>query len=422
MTYIIGWHDLPAARLLVPVMRILEYVSPPVLEEWEWNLELELEEERAKLKQEKTPGDSTKNARPTTGPKKKKKRRGRPPVHSQIEAAAVVNSETEAQATAPPAKGVMSLSTPQKARLDRFEGLSEDELSPSRQVEEELLASQARHQAQRDVAFPPTTVEPVARSLTPAMKAQTPIKCTPPSKPMNGAHTTQSHTPLPPLRPEPPPHHEFTFSFTPISSSLQNHFTSDTQHSISEEVYDDTPSEKPKKRRKKEKEHKPATEDGEPVWEVQRLEDMEWFEVEGKGLVRYFKVRWEGDWPPDQNPSWEPEENIPPTLVRNYLKNPKRNSKVTKPALKRKRDELPWASGRKYSSVSEAFAAEIDDDAMDLVRGEDHSEAAFYEQEREQQELFVVEERTDSAHGRASRDAGQAFGSAESGLFLAYMG
>ncbi|CAK7246370.1 MAG: hypothetical protein STHCBS139747_008000 [Sporothrix thermara] len=37
-------------------------------------------------------------------------------------------------------------------------------------------------------------------------------------------------------------------------------------------------------------------------------------------LLRYFLVRWKGDWPPDQNPTWEPAENLPPRMVRQYLK------------------------------------------------------------------------------------------------------
>ncbi|KAJ3479200.1 hypothetical protein NLG97_g8384 [Lecanicillium saksenae] len=45
---------------------------------------------------------------------------------------------------------------------------------------------------------------------------------------------------------------------------------------------------------------------------------MELYDVKGQGLVRYFKVRWEGDWPPEQNPTWEPEENIPDDLVREF--------------------------------------------------------------------------------------------------------
>ncbi|CAK7210731.1 hypothetical protein SBRCBS47491_000877 [Sporothrix bragantina] len=40
----------------------------------------------------------------------------------------------------------------------------------------------------------------------------------------------------------------------------------------------------------------------------------------GSRLVRFFLVRWKGDWPPDQNPTWEPAENLPPRMVRQYLK------------------------------------------------------------------------------------------------------
>ncbi|OAA53943.1 chromatin organization modifier, chromo domain containing protein [Niveomyces insectorum RCEF 264] len=40
----------------------------------------------------------------------------------------------------------------------------------------------------------------------------------------------------------------------------------------------------------------------------------------GGRLVRLFLVRWKGDWPPDQNPTWEPAENLPPRMVRQYLK------------------------------------------------------------------------------------------------------
>jgi hypothetical protein len=81
-----------------------------------------------------------------------------------------------------------------------------------------------------------------------------------------------------------------------------------------------------KQRRKpKESEAPPVDGDGEPVLEVQRLEDRALFEVEGEiELKRFFKVRWEGDWPEDQKLSWEPEETLPAELVRNYLKTNKR--------------------------------------------------------------------------------------------------
>ncbi|EGX95275.1 Chromo domain [Cordyceps militaris CM01] len=58
----------------------------------------------------------------------------------------------------------------------------------------------------------------------------------------------------------------------------------------------------------------------EPDWAVECLEDMELYDVEGRGLIRYFKVRWEGDWPPDQKSTWEPEENIPDHLVREFCR------------------------------------------------------------------------------------------------------
>ncbi|KAL1895903.1 hypothetical protein Sste5346_005001 [Sporothrix stenoceras] len=40
----------------------------------------------------------------------------------------------------------------------------------------------------------------------------------------------------------------------------------------------------------------------------------------GSRVARLFLVRWKGDWPPDQNPTWEPAENLPPRMVRQYLK------------------------------------------------------------------------------------------------------
>ncbi|EFW99914.1 chromatin organization modifier, chromo domain containing protein [Grosmannia clavigera kw1407] len=42
--------------------------------------------------------------------------------------------------------------------------------------------------------------------------------------------------------------------------------------------------------------------------------------------VRYFLVRWKGDWPPDQNPTWEPADNLPPRMVRHYLKKTRRRA------------------------------------------------------------------------------------------------
>ncbi|KAG5975222.1 hypothetical protein E4U58_001626 [Claviceps cyperi] len=113
------------------------------------------------------------------------------------------------------------------------------------------------------------------------------------------------------------------------------------------------------------------------VWEVERLEDMALYHVQNHGLMRYFLVRWVGDWPPEQNPSWEPEHNLHPDLVRNYTKMAKK--KRAKLAAQHQRpppDPLERAPGRHRGSVRRvAFeeATEIkteeDEGASDVLSG-----------------------------------------------------
>lgn len=119
-------------------------------------------------------------------------------------------------------------------------------------------------------------------------------------------------------------------------------------------------------------------------WVVKRLEGHD--VVDG---VHYFKVRWEGDWPPGQNPSWEPQENISDTLVRKYLKRESERAPAqkTKTATagpsgsgrgahtpQQKKQKQPqqttlaqWAKG--YSSVSEAFEGQAELEAPTSLRG-----------------------------------------------------
>ncbi|KAI1372645.1 hypothetical protein F4677DRAFT_431724 [Hypoxylon crocopeplum] len=107
---------------------------------------------------------------------------------------------------------------------------------------------------------------------------------------------------------------------------------------------------------------KPNPKEGQ-VWVVERLVSDTTVEVDGKP-AQYFKVRWEGNWPPDQNPTWEPEENIAPNLVKQYLKKKASRQKATSPA-KNDNDtpsmtlpRRPQTLKRKYSSVAEAFAGD----------------------------------------------------------------
>ncbi|KAK2027173.1 hypothetical protein LX32DRAFT_641169 [Colletotrichum zoysiae] len=88
------------------------------------------------------------------------------------------------------------------------------------------------------------------------------------------------------------------------------------------------------------------------IYEVLRLEGMQERIVRGK-RVRFFHVRWKGIWPPGQNPTWEPEANIPRALIKKYLLAcPQSQGRKTGAMDKYL---VPSWPRRKYSSVSEAF-------------------------------------------------------------------
>lgn len=127
----------------------------------------------------------------------------------------------------------------------------------------------------------------------------------------------------------------------------------------------------------------PAAE-AEQVWEVKRLEGDRIFEIDGQP-VRHFKVRWEGDWPPDQNPTWEPEDNIGRALVRKYLK--KKGSRGGDLSVPKQRTLSPWA--KRYSSVQEAFEAGTENGIEAPLRIAD-------EEDDEVEQLIVTE---DANHG-----------------------
>ncbi|KAI1780215.1 hypothetical protein F4818DRAFT_402141 [Hypoxylon cercidicola] len=128
-------------------------------------------------------------------------------------------------------------------------------------------------------------------------------------------------------------------------------------------------------------------EEKQQVWVVDRLEGDRIVETEDGGHERYFKVRWEGEWPADQNPTWEPEDNIPPHLVKRYLKKKKKSTRShDSPA---KNGGTPSKAPpkrllkRKYSSVMEAF--EGDDEVIHNL-GED----LMNEEESDGQEEILV--------------------------------
>lgn len=154
-----------------------------------------------------------------------------------------------------------------------------------------------------------------------------------------------------------------------------------------------------------------ATAQAEQAYEVKRLEGDQWFELEDGRMVRYYKVRWVGDWPPDQNPTWEPEENISRSLVREYLKRkekkeaggsslpstPQKKQQQQQPSGKKKgpsaqRTLSPWMGSRKFSSVQEAFEGEDEGRADSEGRVHDANDALHGTEEPQDDDEFKVTE------------------------------
>ncbi|TFB00313.1 hypothetical protein CCMA1212_007784 [Trichoderma ghanense] len=410
MAYLIGWRDLPAASKVVPAMQVLDYVSPRTLEDFEARLEQELDDEKSRLEAELKSDLVAPQA-------KKKRRRGRPPAHSQIETAVVAEPETVAQAKSRHKKGVMSLTTPKKPRLEEFEWLSDEQGSPSRQI--------AQEQFQSEHGFLPTEDDMSGGSESPppngpsasmpngaqadSIRAKFGQPSAAPIQPSSftrsessaesssGSQTPANSSPMPTssVQRDGQGQQPLSFPSATRSETLYPENVPASEAGTTEESTQATAKPKnSKKRPRPEEDSPPAQAEGETDWVVERIEDVEYYEVEGRGVVRYFKVSWEGDWPPDQKKTWEPEENIPPNLVRNFFKTSrnKRKSMAKSGPGKQSRDvkhtqpkngvskqqsshkqgpvmkqsRLSWPGvRRKYSSVSEAFAG--DQDNLEMV-------------------------------------------------------
>lgn len=151
---------------------------------------------------------------------------------------------------------------------------------------------------------------------------------------------------------------------------------------------------------------------------VKRLEDDSI--VDG---IHYFKVRWEGDWPADQNPTWEPRENISADLVKGYLKRKAEKARhlpasaikglgSSKGKLKEKRQSTlnQWASKFNYSSVSEAFEGQAE---LDQINQHKHDDRRPEDDELggDAEEFLVVDKRKAEERRRAEADSRKSFSS-----------
>ncbi|TWU71020.1 hypothetical protein ED733_000450 [Metarhizium rileyi] len=431
MTYIVGWRDLPAASLLVPAMNILDYVSPRVLESWEETLEEELDKERIKFAM----------ARKMASMGVKQKQKARPPTHTDIEPAAAIEPETEAEDAVRPKTGAISLSTPQKRKLADFEGLTEDEESPSNQLSRETIEEESREDSW-DILLNKTRKEDVliesVKSVSGAVDSDGPEEPkrskvnTPVPLPLfiNGimgyGNSSIRTKPLPAQNLTPddasnhPKHANSVASTggTTYSSAARNNIstsgshlanTANTRESIGVVAGDTSaigtangPAQKlkrqqtPQKKRKTSPPIRMVGKDEEPTWEVERLEDVAYYDVEGRGIVRYFVVRWAGDWPPGQQTSWEPEENIPRNLIRRYFRTGKKRR--AKLASQHRREYEPRgnvgssAVSASQGSVNNVFAPEEQGQGsiVDGTREMREEESLFVEDDMDH-EMYPVE-------------------------------
>lgn len=483
--YTIGWTDLPAAKVAVLATRILDYVSPRELEDWEYNDFLRREEEKRLAQLEAA-------AAPVT----KKKKPGRPrkgPSDSQREAeaavaeeAAVLDSETEAILAEKKAGGRPSLSTPSKRKLEELlretepeeTGDESEDVDIMRQLYpdageggypsagqfpddmdidseavdlleptsagEDLSSRASSLAAPIRAPFPPAMSSSLKTSPAPSSVAFPPAPASQPdlqSKPAGGANHTPTlrkeikpgsststrastpHTPTYFPRPStngaPPPRSEsigFTPVITPVpvpvrTSSFTTASLPASKVNISAgadpSAKESQPRTSTKKRQpKKQKKEKQDKEEAEDRWAVKRLEGDKYDYDEAGNLVRYYKVLWEGDWPAWQNPTWEPEENIPQDLREAYLR--KQETKIKNGYLTTgkspgkspaKPPPPPFLPKKRYSNVAEAFEGEMHE--LDAATG-----AGPQEDDEDDEETFVV---TDEPQLRFGKNNGPNF-------------
>ncbi|KAI1502350.1 hypothetical protein F5X99DRAFT_158943 [Biscogniauxia marginata] len=480
MYYVVGWPDLPAARVSVLATKIYDYVSPRTLEEWEYNYALEKDKEKerqetaarkaAKAKLHNTSSISTPKSGTPGVPAKKK--RGRPGKADKLARALAQQTGFEdansVEVSLPPASiSGPSLSTPQKRLAAEIATDAEDQdeedvgnaiykqlcggdtemgiddpgeaADPSpgslvAQYAQRFMSStnstrdkQTNGSHSRKISTTPVPVPVYPRPKKKASSSPKPKLITPvpipaipnpsPKKPM--ARETPVPVPLPshsqllnnngsqstprPRLPSTLPHYGFTPAGRSSGRWLSGSETSTSRDYITEKTPVDSNLEAaadnatPARSHKKKKKSRPAPDDGEPVYVVKRLEDDQLMEIDGKE-ERFFKVRWEGDWPADQNPTWEPENNIPKSLVKKYLRSKARKGDGEAAESPKKGGNRPTPTlKRKYSSVAEAFEGDAEEEPV--LRGGSLARDSWADGDKDEGEerLLVTEQRSGPA-------------------------
>ncbi|RYP28610.1 hypothetical protein DL767_007151 [Monosporascus sp. MG133] len=407
MYYVVGWPDLPAGRVVINAKQIYDYVSPRALEDFEYKLTIEREEEQERQEREeakrraeaaaKTAASST-SATPKT-PKEptlavKGKKRGRPSKADLLarSMAQQTSVDENVEVPLPPmSTSGPSLSTPQKklatatpatVDTDDAEGIDEreeeaanieDDSDTGNAIFNQLYLEATAFDKSREASIQEVRGDEIPLPKLQAASPQRPIKGNPglstPSRPRPQLQTSQTG---PASHPKSVLTQKTTlqhYGFTPAGRSSGKwpspapkpaHATVKADPDMTLETPTTSKSSRKRKR----------VVSDEPLWEVERLEGDRTEEVDGV-QTRFFKVRWKGDWPPDENPTWEPEENIPRKLIKVYLRHQASKSGHRSPSVKAShtpKAKRPSPPVRKYSSVAEAFEGVADEEPSRVRR------------------------------------------------------
>lgn len=507
--YIIGWPDLPAARPVVDASKILDYVSPRTLEDWEYEDALRREEDREKEKERQKeaeeraavkgkavatavdgglPGARRRPGRPRRAMMAVREPTPEPELNSEQEE--MIHKRMRGPSLSTPQKSRLAQLVAEEKALEELEGSDENAQSAihrqvglssegegdgdvnmvslrlSSAVPAKSSGASSRASSARPVpANPPSSLAKAAAGVTarrtaaPALRrraderdssspsrfsqapARPQISTTPIPLPLHYSEAMKKHMPkshAPSAVPttnspryggsnsiqadhlssqssfpaDPPPSH--TNGFTPIGGTVPRPPKRSAEDSPASA---DTPAKTKSKKSKKKRAELTAVEvevlaeptgspdpaldlvQGEQDYVVKRLEGD--YVLDG---VHWFKVRWEGDWPADENPTWEPRENIAEKLVKQYLKRKAkrgtnqlaRTSSKTKAKTKQQTSLADWA--KKYGSVAEAFEGQAELNASDstiLLQGDGRHEAL--EDHDGPDELLVIDEEDETA-------------------------
>ncbi|CAK7199319.1 hypothetical protein SEUCBS139899_001996 [Sporothrix eucalyptigena] len=405
LCYVVAWPDEPYAQQLVPCTRVLEYVSPRTLEDWEY-AQAEARRQQAEaaaaaaptLKKEMAPvrrpgrpaqtaaataarvakaaaraaARAAQDAAPTTPvkapsltdgrtPRPVSSLSGRPSLSGlQIQWDSPKAAQVSVSLSGPPQPPSLSSPVPEKLHtglsLKRpFQNFVEAEASGLGLGIETITRTTTNASANEEEDEAEGEMADSDKEEGEHNKDKLALSSMlPPPKLQKSASADQSHTPTyipPPTVPlSKPPKQEAQSTNSPSISetSLKRKRPGEQETPI----YPHIPPPLPPQSLPRAAQPEEVEEEEGDLYEVDRIEgdylapvneesngDMEGLPADGvpdtvvtpgSRLVRYFLVRWKGDWPPDQNPTWEPAENLPPRMVRHYFLKKLAQKKVDK--------------------------------------------------------------------------------------------